>query len=216
MNQTPQEWIKRLAELAKTANVQARKITTQYTQNCIKKAISKYRQLYEKSPKRINKKVFKNLQTPPLDCIMDRQNTLLTNPEDIATEIHIQQSIINRPTIPTCYHLPEHPPHCTCAVRQYPWHNLDGFILDKRGTPETPLHQYLNKETYDVCLKHLANNKAPGPNAIPNIILKNMPQCFHNLLFLFFKQCYIRKKIPASWKTSLTILLYKKGDPSQL
>jgi len=39
-----QEWIKTLANIAKTANTQAYKITTQYTQNCIKKEISKYSQ----------------------------------------------------------------------------------------------------------------------------------------------------------------------------
>ena len=43
-----------------------------------------------------------------------------------------------------------------------------------------------------------------------------MPPCFHKLFFLFFKHCYKQKQIPASWKTSLTVLLYKKGDPSQL
>ena len=43
-----------------------------------------------------------------------------------------------------------------------------------------------------------------------------MPPCFHKLLFLFFQHCYKQKQIPASWKTSLTILLYKKGNPSQL
>ena len=36
------------------------------------------------------------------------------------------------------------------------------------------------------------------------------------MLFLFFTHCYKQKKIPATWKTSLTILLYKKGDPSLL
>ena len=46
------DWIKELATLAKTANTQARKITTKYTKECIKKAISKYRQLYETSPKK--------------------------------------------------------------------------------------------------------------------------------------------------------------------
>jgi len=61
-----QEWIKTLSNIAKTTNIQAHKITTQYTKNCIKKAISKYRQLYEKSQK-INKKVFKNPNTPPID-----------------------------------------------------------------------------------------------------------------------------------------------------
>ena len=173
-------WIKRLADLAKTANADARKITTKFTQDCIKKAISKYRQLYEKNPKKINKKIFKNQEIPPLDCIMDRNNKILTNPVDIANEIHLQQSLNNRPTIPTCYFQPEHPLYCTCGVRQYPRHDLDGFVIDKRGNPQTPLHEYLNHETYDICLKHLANNKTPGPDKIPNVILKNMPESFHN------------------------------------
>ena len=43
-----------------------------------------------------------------------------------------------------------------------------------------------------------------------------MPTIFHHILFLFFTQCYKLKQIPASWKISLTILLYKKGDPSLL
>ena len=211
-----QEWIQSLVEIAKTAKIQARKITTKYTQSCIKKAISKYRQLYDKSPKKINKKVFKNQETPPLDCILDRNNNILTNPEDIANEIHIQQSISNRPTVPTCYYQPEHPTQCTCGVRQYPWHDLDGFVIEKRGNPQIPLHKHFDKEIYEMCLKHLSNNKTPGPDKIPNSILKNMPESFHKLLFLFFTHCYKQKQIPASWKISLTILLYKKGDPAQL
>ena len=88
--------------------------------------------------------------------------------------------------------------------------------MDKRGTPKTPLHKYFDRTTYDMCLKNLASNKTPGPDKIPNIILKNMPECFHNILFLLFSHCYKQKQIPTSWKISLTILLYKKGDPSKL
>ena len=43
-----------------------------------------------------------------------------------------------------------------------------------------------------------------------------MPPRFHKLLFIFFKHCYKQKQIPASWKTSLTVLLYKKGNPALL
>jgi hypothetical protein len=57
----------------------------------------------------------------------------------------------------------------------------------------------------------LGNNKAPGPDNIPNSILKNMPNQFHDLLFLLFQQCYKQQQIPNTWKTSLTILLYKKS-----
>ena len=87
------------------------------------------------SKKKINNKVFKNQDTPPLDCIRDRNNNILTSPKDIANEIHIQQSISNRPTVPTCYYQPEHTYNCTCGVKQYPRHDLDGFIIDTRGDP---------------------------------------------------------------------------------
>jgi hypothetical protein len=43
-----------------------------------------------------------------------------------------------------------------------------------------------------------------------------MPIQFHNLLYLLFHQCYKQQQIPASWKTSLTILLYKKSDSTIL
>ena len=43
-----------------------------------------------------------------------------------------------------------------------------------------------------------------------------MPPRFHKVLFLFFQHCYKQKQIPASWKRSLIVLLYKKGNPSQL
>ena len=97
-----------------------------------------------------------------------------------------------------------------------PGHDLEGFTIDQRGELQTPLYTYSDQETYDSCLKNLGNNKAPCPNKIPNSILKNMPPRFHKLFFLFFKHCYKQKQIPASWKTSLAMLLYKKGDPSQL
>jgi hypothetical protein len=180
-----QEWLITIASIAKIANTLARTITTKHTRECIKKATSKYRQLYEINPKRIHKKVFNNQETPPLDCITDRYNNILTNPSDIANEIYIQQSSSNSPTVPTCYHQPEHIANCTCGVRQYPWHDLDGLVLDKRGDPQTPLYTYFDKATYDICLKNLANNKAPGPDKIPNIILKNLPENFHKLLFYF-------------------------------
>ena len=212
----PNEWIDFIATIAKIANKEARKITTKYTIDCIRQVVSKYRQLYEKSPKKVNRKVFKNSETSPLDFIIDRQNNILTSLQDIAQEIHIQQSISNRPTVPTCHHQTTHHLQCTCSVKQYPWHDLDGFTIDHCGEPQIPLYTYFDQETYDLSLKNLGNNKAPGIDKIPNSIQKNMPPRFHKLLFLFFKHCCKQKKIPATWKTSIIVLLYKKGNPSQL
>ena len=149
-----------------------------------------------KNSKKINRKVFKHSKTSPLDSITDRQNNILINPKDIAKEIHIQQSISNRPTVHICHYQNRHPPHCTCGVRQYPWHDLEGLTIDQRGEPQTPLHTYFDQETYDFCLKNVGNNKALGPNKIPNSILKNMPPRFHKLFFLLFKHYYKQKQIP--------------------
>ena len=85
--------------------------------------------------------------------------------------------------------------------------------METRGEPNIPLHTYLDQETYDMCLRNLANGKTPSPDKIPNAILKNMPPRFRTLLLLFFPHCYKQKQIPTSWKTNLPILLYKKGNP---
>jgi hypothetical protein len=69
-------WIQQLSVLAKTANKNARAITTKYTRQCVRKSISKYRRLYEISPKKINKIVFKNSETPPLDSLTNRQHNI--------------------------------------------------------------------------------------------------------------------------------------------
>ena len=130
------------------------------------------------------------MKHPPLDCLIDGYNNILTNPEDIAQESYTQQSTSNRPTIQTCLYQPDHPQYCTCGVRQYPWHDLNGYIIEKLGEPNIPLHTHLNQETYDMCLRNLANGKIPGPDKIPNAILKTMPPRFHTLLLLFFKHCY--------------------------
>jgi hypothetical protein len=55
---THDSWIDTLASIAKDAKYKARKITADYTTNQVKKAISKYQQLYDKSPKTVNRKVF--------------------------------------------------------------------------------------------------------------------------------------------------------------
>ena len=67
-----------------------------------------------------------------------------------------------------------------------------------------------------MCLKQLSKNKTPGPDKIPNSILRNLPHRFHTMLFLFFLHCYKQKTMPTSWKTSHIILLYKKGNPTLL
>ena len=110
---------------------------------------------------------------------------------------------------------PQPPLQCICRVRQYPWHDIDGFIINKRGNHQTHLYTFFDQETYNLCPKHLVNNKTPRLDKIPNSILKNMPH-FSSHPIPIFAHSYKLKQIPTSWKISLTILLYKKCDPSLL
>jgi hypothetical protein len=126
-----QEWIKTLGEIGKTAKINARNITIKQTSINCKKAINKYRNILNLQPKRIHKIIFKNTNNTISDNLRDRQGNILTNLEDIAQEIHTQQSILNQFVIPTCYHKPDHHKTCTCGVRQYPWHDLNSFVLEK-------------------------------------------------------------------------------------
>ena len=58
--------------------------------------------------------------------------------------------------------------------------------------------------------------QAPGPDNIPNDILKSLLSKWQDLLFLFFQQCYTQQEIPTYWKQSKTILLHKIDDPIHL
>jgi hypothetical protein len=89
------EWINTLGTTGKKAYKNARDIITKQTTINYKKAISKYRNTLNLQPKRIHKVIFKNMENTTLDSIRDRQGNILTNPEDIAKEIFIQQSILN-------------------------------------------------------------------------------------------------------------------------
>jgi hypothetical protein len=123
----PNEWIDTIVAIVKTPNKEARKITTKlYSKSCIKIPSN----VRKKNPKKINRKTFKHSETSPLDSITDRQNNILINHEDIAKKIHIQQSISNHPIVHTYHYQNKHPPHCTCGVRQYPWHDLEGLTID--------------------------------------------------------------------------------------
>ena len=93
------EWIKTLGTISKTAKKNAQDIITKQTTINCKRAISKYRNILNLQPKRIHKVIFKNNNNTTIDSIKDRQGNILTNPEDIAKKICIQQSLLNQPAI---------------------------------------------------------------------------------------------------------------------
>eukprot|EP00798_Chlamydomonas_sp_ICE-L_P021318 gene21318-biopygen30035 len=101
-----------------------------------------------------------------------------------------------------------------------PWTNtdLDPFTLE---TPAQPLRHQLEALTYlmepsvyQTCVKHLAKNKEAGPDTILNETLQCIPLEWHTTIHQLFTLMWIMGHTPKCWKTSKTVMLYRKGEPT--
>jgi len=115
---------------------------------------------------------------------------------------------------------------------QYPWEdpsNPDPFRMcstswlgDTMSEADPPpgadpqkadvLALVLDRCTYQAQLKHISNNKQPGPDRIANELLKALPQEWHDTIHALFVIMWVTGETPSSWKTSTTTLLHKKND----
>ena len=90
--------------------------------------------------------------------------------------------------------------------------------LTGRAAPDldTKLIDNLTRGLYEETWRGLPEGKLPGPDEIPNDILKRMPSEFHDLLFEMMRMAWIDRRTPVHWKQSVVALLYKKGYPELL
>lgn len=65
-------------------------------------------------------------------------------------------------------------------------------------------------------ISSVKNRTAPGPDRIRPEHLKNLPPALINTLARLFTRYLSECKVPSAWKTSKTVLLYKKGDPHDI
>jgi len=70
-----------------------------------------------------------------------------------------------------------------------------------------------DKGTYECQVKHLKKGKKPGPDDVPNELLKILPESMHTTIHALFQIMWLTGITPQAWKESVTSLLYKKGDP---
>ena len=55
-------------------------------------------------------------------------------------------------TTQQCQHATTNQSNAHVGVKQYPWHNLHGYAIEKQGESLIPLYAYLDQETYDNAL----------------------------------------------------------------
>jgi ribonuclease HI len=143
-----------------------------------------------------------------LRVLRTTEGTLVSDPPEVIAEIHKQATASLTNTVPPA-----------SAQDAYPWElpdAPDSFHLEKRSTDDADLLSSLDRGLYDRTLHKIPSHKAPGIDDIPTDILKHQPPSFHDNLFLLFRCMLMLGCTPDLWVRSITILLYKKGDPTVL
>jgi hypothetical protein len=74
----------------------------------------------------------------------------------------------------------------------------------------------ITRDTFDKTIDSLGTGKAPGPDGIPNEIIKFLPPATRSAVFSLLSLLAHKFYTPPKWCHSTTCLLYKKGDPTLL
>ena len=110
--------------------------------------------------------------------------------------------------------------HPNEAPRDYPWaKDKDSFTLrskiDAGATKGISLLDLIqDKACFRLHVRTLAKGKAPGKDGIANELLKNLPDELHEAIHDIFTLRYMLGKTPDNRKSSETVFMYKKVDPS--
>ncbi len=110
--------------------------------------------------------------------------------------------------------------------RKYPWKNgayssIDTFALEtaagKPGFANISLLEHVrNPCIFQDKMRRLKNGKAPGPDGIPDELLKHLPEGVHQAIHKLFILRRMTGTMPKAWKEFQTILLHKKGSEHDL
>jgi hypothetical protein len=99
-----------------------------------------------------------------------------------------------------------------------PWQdptNPDKYTTPKRPdakTAQLTLDHHLTKSHYIIAYQRATPRKAPGPDKIPNEIIKYLPDAAHDMIFHLFKLMTKKNYKPKKKCTSATKLIYRPNE----
>lgn len=101
-------------------------------------------------------------------------------------------------------------------TKEAPPEDIKRRLKTKIKNVNSEIQPEISKSEIKKALKELKNNKAPGQDGMTAEMLKNGGKIITNTLYTLMNQIMQEKKIPDSWNESITIILHKKGDRSDL
>ena len=203
-------WVKNCLTARKDINKQIRDLRRPHTHEARKR--KRLSRLLYTSPKRAHAEIFAPHDSPGhnIEAIYNPETkSHLTQPADMAahTHTHFLKEWTADPSLDATAPYPFNMPQAQ-----------DPFTLESHAHHHTQnkyptlLPTVLQDSTFHRTLRLLANDRAPGPDGIPNALLKILPAPLKTALHNLFKLLWLTGSTPTEWKGSHTIILHKKGD----
>ena len=76
------------------------------------------------------------------------------------------------------------------------------------------IFRYLTRAQIKDAAKKLSAHKAPGPDGVPNEVLKHCIETLADRLYFIFRAIFELNVYPDEWRESITVVLRKPGKPS--
>jgi hypothetical protein len=144
--------------------------------------------------------------TSTLHRISKPDKTTATSPSAVLEAVHSHFTTeLNRAT----------PPDLPVPPWEHP-DNPDNYTIESRGDPSLTLADMITRDTFDKTINSLGIGKAPGPDGIPNEILKFLPPETRSALFSLLSLLAHKSYTPPEWCHNTTCLLHKKVTPPSL
>ena len=166
--------------------------------------VRKFRKMLATSPKQAHRLLFEGTGKATLQSVRRADGTLTSAAEEVVGAAAAHFAGVSEVRVPGD----------EAEVTAYPWEtSVDPYtIVPPVGAP-AGLAERLTWGTFEGQVRRMSRGKAPGPDDVPNEVFQTLPERTLRSFHAFMVECWRMRRIPPSWKRSLTVLLYKKDDP---
>ena len=216
----PVEWAARVRAAGDTARRRANTQARTHATKAASEQRSKLSRLAHTARRKYHRVILGG-DTPPLSltCLTSVDGTrMLTSAGDILPELHAQYTAATdrrglAVNTPAPWTLPLGPDHqfTPTTLRRVP-----EVVHGAPPSLATLLAPGAGEAVYHRRLGLAANGRSPGPDGLPNDVLKLMPEAYHRCTLKLFRTLVRIGRVLPSFKVSETVLLHKRGDPTRL
>lgn len=217
------DWQEKCKKQQQKAKSDAAKLRDQDRQSSLSNARRRLQTQYLTQRKQVHKKIFgKTGTTAGLTALQDKETGIVLNgSEEIREHVFKYFQKQANPVFG-----PKTGMQALKTPTTYPWQRvgcegLDSFNMQTSvGDPDSkpvPVLPHIKKYNMFLdAIRRLKNGKQPGPDGIPNELIKHLPDNVHQEIHKLFVVMWATGHTPNLWKESSTILLHKKGSELDL